>query len=227
MRPLLVCMLLCAFLGACSEEEPGRPGGQALIQSDPLAEVKAEIARDPRNADAWLHLADLYERSGMYTEEADALTKVLSIDPARGFAYQKLGTTYNRLNRYADAVTQFKKAKQYLPKNPVLYNNLAFSYGKINKTDEQIASLKQAVEQNARFPEGKIFLAKAYLDAGINFPEAIALAREGLGLSPSPDIASLGHFVLADLYNRVGRPQEAAREVGLGRALERAGRAPR
>jgi Tfp pilus assembly protein PilF len=145
MRPLMLCMLLCALLGACSEEEPGRPGGQVLIQTDPLAEVKAELARDPRNADAWLHLADLYERSGMYTEEADALTKVLSIDPKRGFAYLKLGTTYNRLGRYADAVTQFQKAKQYLPKNPVLFNNLAFSFGKINKTDEQIASLKQAI----------------------------------------------------------------------------------
>jgi len=163
MRPLLVCIVLCAFLGACSEEEPGRPGGQALIQTDPLAEVKAELAKDPRNAGAWLHLADLYERSGMYTEEADALTKVLSIDPARGFAYQKLGTTYNRLNRYADAVTQFKKAKQYLPKNPVLYNNLAFSYGKINKTDEQIASLKQAIVLRPGYATARYNLGMAYL----------------------------------------------------------------
>jgi tetratricopeptide (TPR) repeat protein len=163
MRPLLVCMLLCAFLGACSEEEPGRPGGQALIQTDPLAEVKAELARDPRNADAWLHLADLYERSGMYAEEADALTKVVSIDPKRGFAYMKLGTTYNRLGRYADAVSRFQKAKQYLSKNPVLYNNLAFSYGKLNKTDEQIASLKQAIVLRPGYATARYNLGMAYL----------------------------------------------------------------
>jgi tetratricopeptide (TPR) repeat protein len=163
MRRLMLGMLLCALLGACSDEEPGRPGGQALIQTDPLAEVKAELARDPRNADAWLHLADLYERSGMYAEEADALTKVLSIDPTRGFAYLKLGTTFNRLGRYADAVTQFQKAKQYLSKNPVLYNNLAFSYGKINKTDEQIASLKQAIVLRPGYATARYNLGMAYL----------------------------------------------------------------
>jgi tetratricopeptide (TPR) repeat protein len=163
MRPLMLCMLFCALLGACSEEKPGRPGGQALIQTDPLAEVKAELAKDPRNADAWLHLADLYERSGMYAEEADSLTKVLSIDPARGFAYLKLGTTYNRLGRYADAITQFQKAKQYLSKNPVLYNNLGFSYGKINKTDEQIASLKQAIVLRPGYATARYNLGMVYL----------------------------------------------------------------
>jgi hypothetical protein len=33
-------------------------------------------------------------------------------------------------------------------------------------------------------------------------------------------MAPLGHYVLADIYNRQGRPGEAAREVALGRALE-------
>ena len=163
MRPLMLCMLFCALLGACSEDSTERQAGQTLIQTDPLSEVKAELARDPRNADAWFHLADLYERSGMYAEEADALTKVISIDPARGFAYLKLGTTYNRLNRYADAVAQFQKAKRHLPKNPVLYNNLAFSYGKINRTDEQIASLRQAIMLRPGYATARYNLGMAYL----------------------------------------------------------------
>ncbi len=85
----------------------------------------------------------------------------------------------------------------------------------------QIASLEQAVQQAANFAEGKIFLAKAYLDAGANFPKAVDLAREGLTLEPTPDIAELGHFVLADLYNRLGRPQDAAREVAAARRQAR------
>jgi hypothetical protein len=54
------------------------------------------------------------------------------------------------------------------------------------------------------------------VDAGINFPEAIALARDSLSPHLRPDLAPLAHFVLADLYNRVGRAQDAAREVSLG-----------
>jgi tetratricopeptide (TPR) repeat protein len=86
---------------------------------------------------------------------------------------------------------------------------------------EQIGALKQSLESNPGFAEGHIFLAKAYLDSGINFDEAIRLARKGLELGPAADVAPLAHYVLADLFNRVGRPAEASRELALGRALER------
>jgi tetratricopeptide (TPR) repeat protein len=163
MRLLMAGLLACALLGACSEERPDRPAGQTLIQTDPLAEVKAELARDPRNAEAWLHLADLYERSGNYGEEADALMKVLDIDPTRGFASMKLGTAYNRLGRYTDAVSRFQQAKRHLAKNPVLYNNLAYSYGKLNKTGEQIASLKKAIALRPGYATARYNLGMAYL----------------------------------------------------------------
>ena len=40
--------------------------------------------------------------------------------------------------------------------------------------------------------------------------------------SPARSIAPLGHYVLADIYSRQGRENEAAREVARARALERA-----
>jgi hypothetical protein len=39
-------------------------------------------------------------------------------------------------------------------------------------------------------------------------------------LKPDADIAPLGHFVLADVYSRRGRPEDAAREAAKGRKLE-------
>ena len=50
--------------------------------------------------------------------------------------------------------------------------------------------------------------------------EAVRLARKGLELAPTSEYAPLGHYVLADVYNRQGRTLDAAREAGLGRALE-------
>src|SRR5512144_2900406 len=102
MRSWLLCILCCALLGGCSGEEQEKRTERPLVQTDPLAEVNEELARDSRNADAWYRLADLHEQAGRYAEEADALAKVLSIDPKRGSAYLKLGTAYNRLGRYAD-----------------------------------------------------------------------------------------------------------------------------
>jgi arylsulfatase A-like enzyme/Tfp pilus assembly protein PilF len=105
--------------------------------------------------------------------------------------------------------------------------NLSRLYEQVGDREGQIGALKQSIDANPRFAEGHIYLAKAYLESGANFAEAIQLAKKGVELAPKSAFAPLGHYVLADLYNRLGRPQEAAREVGLGRALEaRGARAP-
>ncbi len=164
-RHLLFCFLACCLLAAsCSDEKSvTRAPGQPSVESNPISEVKAEIAKDPKDADAWYHLADLYERNDLYQEESEALLKVISIDPARGAAYVKLGTTYNRLGRYDDAVTQFKKAVKYNPRNALLYNNLAFALGKTGKIDEQVEALKRAIAIRPSYATARYNLGIVYL----------------------------------------------------------------
>ena len=41
------------------------------------------------------------------------------------------------------------------------------------------------------------------------------------------ELSPLGHYVLADVYNRRGQPGDAAREVALARSLEAKRAAPR
>lgn len=101
--------------------------------------------------------------------------------------------------------------------------NLSRLYEGIGDREGQIGALKQSIQSNPYFAEGHLFLAKAYLDRGSNFDEAIALAQKGLELAPSSEYAPLGHYVLADIYNRQGRSREASREAALGQALEARG----
>ncbi len=84
----------------------------------------------------------------------------------------------------------------------------------------RIEALKQAIDGNPSFAEGHFVLAQAYLESGSSLDTAAALARKGLDLAPRAELAPLGHYVLADVYNRQGRREAAAREVALGRALE-------
>ncbi len=98
--------------------------------------------------------------------------------------------------------------------------NLSRLYEQVGDRQGQIGALKQSIQSNPRFAEGHFFLAKAYLDAGTNLTEAIQIARKGLELAPKSEYAPLGHYVLADVYNRQGRSREAAQELALGRALE-------
>ena len=98
--------------------------------------------------------------------------------------------------------------------------NLSLLYERTGQQDLRIDALKQSIAGNPAFAEGHIFLAKAYLERASNLDEAAKLAQKGLSLSPSPSVAPLGHYVLADIYNRQGRAADAAREVAQGRALE-------
>lgn len=98
--------------------------------------------------------------------------------------------------------------------------NLGRLYERMGDRTRQIEALQGAVDQNPGFAEGYLYLAKAYLDARRNLPAAIDIARKGLSLAPQSPYAPLGHYVIADIYNRLGRPDLARREAEIGRRLE-------
>jgi choline-sulfatase len=98
--------------------------------------------------------------------------------------------------------------------------NLSKIYEQVGDREGQIGALKQSITSNPRFGEGYIFLAQAYLNGGTNLDEAVQLARKGLQYAPRSEFAPLAHYVMADIYNRQGRPREGAEQVALGRALE-------
>lgn len=98
--------------------------------------------------------------------------------------------------------------------------NLGRVYEQLGNRAEQEAAYRKAIELNPRFAEGHFYLAKLYLDEGRRFDEAISLARRGLEVGGDSELAPLGHYVLADIYNRRGMHEEAQREAARGRALE-------
>ena len=76
-------------------------------------------------------------------------------------------------------------------------------------------SFQKAVDASPSFGTGQLYLAKALLDRG-DLSGAERWAKGGLANQPDPRLAPLGHFVLADVYNRQGRTADARREQRLG-----------
>ncbi len=164
-RLLTAIMTSLLLLLSCSKEKEEAIVPQATEKSL-FEELKERTLKDPRDAEAWYHLADLYERAEMYREETEALKKVIAITPDRGYAYLKIGTAYNRLGQYQDAVKNLLTAKKYFPKNPLLYNNLAVSYGKLGKIDEEIAALERAISLRPKYATARYNLGVAFLKKG-------------------------------------------------------------
>lgn len=176
---------------------------------------------DPREASAKNALGVLaFKHGDLVTAEREARA-ALEIKKDVRLAHYNLALIAEERQDPKTAEAEYRAELAEHPNASKAAFNLARLYERTGRVNEQIALLKEAVEQTPSFAEGEIFLAKAYLDNGVKLPEAIELAKKGLTHNPQAAVASLGHYVLADLYNRVGRPQDAAREVALGRALER------
>jgi choline-sulfatase len=173
---------------------------------------------DPREASSLNALGVVAFQHGDAATAERYARQAIEIKKDVRLAHYNLALIAESRNDPTTAEAEYKKELELHPGAFKAAFNLGMLYDRLGNRPAQIAALKAALEQNADFPEGKLFLGKAYLDAGINFPEAIDLARQSLALHLRPELLPLAHFVLADLYNRVGRSQDAAREVALGKA---------
>jgi arylsulfatase A-like enzyme/Tfp pilus assembly protein PilF len=182
---------------------------------------KEALAIDPRVAAARNALGVIAFRHGdLATAEREARAALAQKSDVR-LAHYNLALIAEERNDAATAEAEYRKELELHPDAYRAAFNLSRLYERLGKSQEQVAALKKAVEINPDGPEANTFLAKAYLDGGTNFQEAVTLARKSIEVAPRGSLASLAHYVLADLYNRLGRPQDAAREVSAGRALER------
>ena len=122
-----------------------------------------------------------------------------------------------------DAQTALQEYRKEIELHPSSYRamfNLGRLYGQLGQREAQLASYRDAIAANPMFSEGHLYLAKLLLDLNRDLPEAVRLAARGIELKPNGEYAPLGHYVLADIYNRQGRHADSAREAERGRMLE-------
>jgi choline-sulfatase len=147
-----------------------------------------------------------------------ALEKKSDLDTAR----YNLGLAYEEQGRIDEAIAAYRAEIETNAKAFRASFNLAKLLQKTGRRDEAVTYFRKAVEIQPDFGTGQLYLAKALLDGG-DLPGAEQWARSGLTHKPDPRIAPLGHFVLADVYNRLGRTADANREVAAAKKLQRGG----
>jgi len=148
------------------------------------------------------------------------IRKSLEMRPQIPDAHYNLGLLYEEKGDLRRAAEEYRKEIEIHPGAYPAYFNLALLCAKTGDRQGEFDNFKEAVKANPRFARGHLFLAKAYLDRNENFDEAIRLALKGLELEPEAESAPLGHYVLADIYNRLGRLSEYRAELEKGQALE-------
>src|SRR5206468_8429985 len=150
------------------------------------------------------------------------IRRALELKPDVRLAHFNLALLAEKRNDPATAQAEYTKELELHPNNFKAAFNLGKLYEAQHRPSEQEAAYRKAIEINPEFGEGYFYLAKLLLDQGREFDEAVTLARKGLDVAPGSPYAPLGHYVLADLYSRLGRSADAAAEAEKGRTLEKA-----
>ena len=182
----------------------------------------AALALDLDRARFLLKLAECQLERKRPAEAEKRAREALTADPDLATAHFTLGLALEEQGRPEAAIAAYRAE---LDANDRAYRasfNLAkllLAGGRPRQAEELFA---RTIEIRPDFGTGHLYLAKARLDLG-NLEGAAQAARDGLERHPTPEIAPLGHYVLADVYNRQGMEREAAREIAAARRLESSG----
>jgi len=168
-----------------------------------------------------VRLAEARIELGQYDAALTALNEAIAARPDQPMAHFDLGLVHEAKG---DAQAAARAYEAEIAVSPKLYQphfNLAKLLAAAGRPAQALEHYRAAVASNPDFGTGFLYLAKALADAGDAAGAELAATR-GLAANPDPAIAPLGHYVLADIYTRLGRSSEAARHVALGERLERA-----
>jgi tetratricopeptide (TPR) repeat protein len=159
----------------------------------------------------------------MYAEAEQEIRKALSIERSIPLlnVHFNMALLHEARGEIDQAILEYKREQEISPFNFKPDFNLGLLYTKSKELDKAIKELESCIEKNDKHANAYVFLAKAYMDSGRDLDEAARLAKNGLSLNPDLKSTILGHFVLADIYNRLGRYQESQQHVTQARELQK------
>ena len=166
-----------------------------------------------------LKLGEIRIEAKRFDEAERALREALAKKPGLALAHFDLGLAHEGKGQIDKAIESYLTE---LAANPKAYRaafNAAKLLQKSGRTREAVVHFRKVVEIEPTFGTGQLYLAQALLDAG-DLGGAEQWARTGLQNKPEPRMAPLGHFVLADVYERQGRAADARREALAAKRLQ-------
>ncbi len=179
---LLISFLL--LLTACGGDQAA--DGDTLITAgaEPaIAELSAEIAAKPKQADLYAQRARLYFDGGGYDEAISDLTIALQIDSTNLGYHHALADVYLKYFRSRLALRTLERAHQLNPGDIETLLRLSEVQLTLKQYDDALASADQAVGLNGRNPEAFFMLGRIMKEQG-DTTRAINSFQEAVELDP-------------------------------------------
>ena len=194
--------------------------------------AERELARSlelkPHDEEALYYLGRVYYTQNNFAPAVEAFRKLTDWNPKSYKAYDNLGLCYEALEKPDEAVVAFTRAQELARAQDPSYDwpfaNLADMLIKQNRSEEALSYAREAARINPRSARNQYLVAKA-LSRGEHLQSPLPYLIRATQLDP--DYAE-PHYLLGQLYQKLGRPAEAQREFALFQEIsERIPRAKR
>jgi serine/threonine protein kinase/tetratricopeptide (TPR) repeat protein len=107
---------------------------------------------EPRNIDAFLRIANVYDRSDMPTRAVEAYQAAIALDPGYFEAYEELGIFFFYRGRYLEAIEQFQKATEKAPGVVDAHTSLGSVLCDLGRYDEAEQALRASLQLKETAP---------------------------------------------------------------------------
>jgi len=202
-------------------------GEMALEVGDPRTaqrHFEAAIAINDQQPGLHFGLGVAAEQQGLIERASAQFDRVESLAPAYLELRYYRALIAERRGDLDTAATLYRAEVELNPRHHRSWLNLSQIHAQRGDHQEAVEALRQAIDADPGRAPAYILLARSLLalDDRSMYPDAEAAARRGIELDTPPELLPLAHYVLADIYNRLGRPADVERELALARQAENA-----
>jgi arylsulfatase A-like enzyme/uncharacterized protein HemY len=177
------------------------------------------LARNAESAASHNGLAAISIETGDTAAAEEHIRAALALNPELSGAHYNLAQVFEKQGRPREAEAAYLEELRLSPSHFKSMYNLARLYRQEGNEASELEYLNKAVAAEPAFPLSYFYLARIRLNRGENLEQAVELVLKGIDLKPDKADLPLGYFLLADLYNRLGRPREAEENARKGREL--------
>lgn len=157
---------------------------ETKLEDPDVSRWRAEVEKDPGDAEAVLKLAISYKNMGRFEEATEALGRVIKLDPDNTMAKLHLGSVYKADGLFNEALEQYLEVRETVGKSAAYFTDLGEIYYNLGRTDEAIQELRAAIKTDSGYWRSHFLLSFAYGDNG-QLQEALEESRVASKLNPS------------------------------------------
>jgi serine/threonine-protein kinase len=114
-----------------------------------LQEFQKVLDINPRDADALMGMAGVYEHTGHIADAEANYQRAIALRPDYWDGYHALGEFYDRQKRVQDSLAQYRRVIELTPDNPEAYSDLAVEYMELKDSHSYAAaeaSLQKSIQ---------------------------------------------------------------------------------